>query len=383
MSHASLFIDRVRVTVTTSSKMSVKFRLPHLYHPSSTKKAPEPEERNVPAILQDPVAIKIYGLDDSTFLSALTEARQILADVTSFSHLGKQVTFQPDLFILEPDTPLKEQWSQDTATLRYDPALYKSVEDRPDESLLRSLAAHLYALGYDAFWSPTSRFDRSTNFKFRASAQGGKGTPDPFAGSSHTQIGKLVSQLFHSQGFQIPQSNITSIKVQHRRATGALRCSDRTQAEALQLRDAIEGATQSENGEVKLKIVCQPNLQTVPVTSCTTLVLWLELRWLQIPQLRDDANRLIQLAAESLHLSEEVGGSNFRLSPCRKYFCFDPDTTLLAMEISKLPAFNGFFYESAYMLNSEPASDGARRAWTARLAKQKAYDEARGRPSPD
>ena len=50
-------------------------------------------------MLQDPIGIRRYGLPSSAFL---TEAREILDSVNTFTTVGQEVPVLPDLFILDP-----------------------------------------------------------------------------------------------------------------------------------------------------------------------------------------------------------------------------------------------------------------------------------------
>ena len=365
--------------------MLVKFKIPPGFYSAA---GPEPtattddSKKRLPAILHEPVAIKIYELDESTYISALSEARDILSDLRSFPHLGQEIPFVPDRFILEPGNLSGKQWCQDSVTLRYDPDLYKSVEDRPDETVLGSLRTHLYNMGYDAFWSPTSTDDKSTALAFRLVTMDDRAAPFKFA--TPMEIKNMICDVLDKQDIRVPTRRMWNIKIQPNHVHGFLDCMSRTEAGRLAQLEVLHFSSYTANcrgTKANLEIAFTPSQKTIPVTSCTTLALWIGKAWTSDAELEADARSLLQRAAVNLNISKKPVGDNFRRTNDGRIFCFDPDSTLLAMEVCNLPACNGFFYESAYLINSSTVFYRAEVAIANRDAKQMAYKKKYGKSS--
>ena len=362
--------------------MAVRFHYPqHLIDTKTDGYIPPPpisdplaiQNSKVPAILQEPVAIKIYGLDRSTFLSALTEARQIFEEMPTFPHFGEQIPFHPEFFILEPGNQSGKVWGQNSVILRYDPILYKSVEDRPDEQYLGSIAAHLYGMGYDAYWAPTAMVDKSLVFGFRGIME--EGANGSLSNASAEVIRDMVISNLREHGTRLATRDIWSVRCQERIASGFIRCSTRTKAEYIQGLRGVKFSSDHHNnghGKINLRVTFTPSDGYIPVTSCTTIALWLENTRYTDDEMEDEAMRLVRVAAGKIGVPG-LGGANFRRTKDGKFFCFDPDNTVLAMEVCKLPAMNSFFFESAYFLNSDPEGTTRTKALEIRDRRQEAY----------
>lgn len=267
--------------------------------PQSAATMPTP----IPAILRGPIALKIHNLDDSTSMSAVAEATEALQKVEGkvVKVRGEDVTIDTALFEVGQGNPTAGDRRNHSATIRFRPDLYHSINDMPDESLLSRVGDELDDLGYCVRWSGSANNDRNTvlNFEWRFDTSSNN-TPLPLDDEAvKNGMAAMLGQL------RIKPTKVMDIDIDGTSVQGRIGFTNPTTTDMLVNKGTLiftdcRAAHAHTPNELRprFKVAFYPHDRYIHVSECTTLCLYVAGCVESDAEFEADAKRIMAKVAE-------------------------------------------------------------------------------------